>query len=46
MMDTSYPDAIIALEKAVDRACDVARDMLTRAEIAKELRRIADGWEE
>ena len=39
-----YADAVIRLEDDVDRACDRAREVLSNAEIAKELERIAQGW--
>jgi hypothetical protein len=48
MMDTSFADAVAQLEEEVDRACSRAQDTgdLSGREIAVELRRIAQGWED
>ena len=41
-----YADAVLRLGDAVDRACDEALEVLSHKEIADELRRIAQGWED
>ena len=45
-MDTRYADAVVKLEEEVDRACHEAHadGVLSHEDIAKELRRIAQGW--
>lgn len=45
-MSDEYADAIIRLGDEVDRACDHALETLSHKEIADELRRIAQGWED
>lgn len=45
-MDTSYADAVIKLGEDVDLACNAALEVLSHKEIADELRRIAQGWED
>lgn len=45
-MSDDYADAICRLEEEVDRACSRANEVLSSAEIATELRRLADRWSE
>jgi hypothetical protein len=41
-MDTTYADALNELNDAISRACALVDGILSREEIAKELRAIAD----
>lgn len=45
-MSDSYAEAIVRFEDEVDRACANAQNELTNREIADELRRMAQAWED
>lgn len=45
-MGDDYADALAKLEEDVDRACAHAQHALSNKEIADELRRLAEGWED
>lgn len=45
-MADEYADAVMRLGDEVDQACNRALEALSHREIADELRRIAQGWED